>query len=409
MVEAFGQYDVAKKVRNTPVYQQAYELFSQLPDQTWLMELESIPQSIEPLAGSFIQPRKIYQANNQLFSQAIQQVNALLQRYQQWKNSTPVEQVNQLEQAGINAAVTGTDVSGSDMSDPIENSFADTVYPDSDLSVVANFCNTVASLFSAATGGITSFMNAYTAVRNTDLVEMTGVSAVSNYLREQGLTGLPMFSNWKDIQNWYNEFGQEEYSKLHEGDLSKKLLLSDLQQLFVNGVRGKLWTNPDDGDPLLNDRGEKFVNSIVESGIEAYDFGLRYQKALNKYNFLLQANLDPIARAENFKDQDSYQTAILEAQQFIAKEKRRLWEYNQEFLPKVINNAKTPYEKALLFRMLYGITSQDQAGLRTQGIQNVAAGVKGVTGMVSDTANAVSDVMEAGFDVATGGVSTVIR
>lgn len=83
----------------------------------WLHRLEAIPYSVDDAYQTGLD--KIHWSNkyedkqDANYQYCMEQISALMQEYQTWKNSLPVEQVNQLAQAGINSAVTGQNISGS--------------------------------------------------------------------------------------------------------------------------------------------------------------------------------------------------------------------------------------------------------------------------------------------------------
>lgn len=113
--------EIASKVKNSVAYQQAHAILSQESNPLWLQRLEAIPYSVDDAYQTRFD--KIHWSNkyedkqDANYQYCMEQISALMQEYQSWKNSLPAEQVNQLSQAGINSAVTGQSISGSEIPD----------------------------------------------------------------------------------------------------------------------------------------------------------------------------------------------------------------------------------------------------------------------------------------------------
>lgn len=436
MVEAFGQYDVAQRVIDTPIYQQAYELFSADPDKKWLMQLESIPQSIKPVSGKFLQPGKSYDANNKLYSQAIQQVNNLIQKYQEHQNSLPVNQVAQAEQAGFNMGVTGQGLEGSQMNST-DNSFETPEVP-SDFESGLNLMGVLVNGFSAVSGGITSFMNAFNSMRNTDIAAdlanntirntdfthdlalkqfnlskdqfdssvISGLSSIRADLESKGLTAIPQWKSYHEFADWFNDHGRSELAGLYSGDVAERKLKQYFKELYVGGIRDYL-TDTVNGSDTLNDNGSKLIDFAISKSIQQYKFNLAYQNELSKYNYFLQKNLDPVARAKNFMTQDDYDTAIMGFQASIAKHKQALVDANDSLIPSLIAEAESnPSSRALLVYLLTGLGSREQSMMASQGTQDNMIRSTANSNSLKSAGQAASQTMETAFDIITLGAGT---
>lgn len=121
-----GQDMVAEMVLSSRVYKDAHELFSSNSRYggPFLQQLELIPYSasvrlentwdsvVSGLGGTSGYENAIQDA----FNVCLDEIRALVQNYYNFINTLPAEQVQQFEEAGINSAVTGQGIEGSDMS-----------------------------------------------------------------------------------------------------------------------------------------------------------------------------------------------------------------------------------------------------------------------------------------------------
>lgn len=119
---------LAEMIINSPTYQQAYELFSGLNDESWLNELELIPHSFaDPSNTGWDElglSNNYEDAMRQSFQDAMMQIRQLVSNYYAHVQSLPSTQVQQLADAGINAAVTGQGIDGATRSTDIPNTSA---------------------------------------------------------------------------------------------------------------------------------------------------------------------------------------------------------------------------------------------------------------------------------------------
>lgn len=114
---------LARLIKDSQLYQQAYNIFSS--DKSYgvafLQQLEIIPYSTtsvdvnfwDSVSDAFGGTSKYENQITDIFNTAMDEIRALVQNYYTFKNSLPVEQVQQLAEAGINAAVTGQGVTPS--------------------------------------------------------------------------------------------------------------------------------------------------------------------------------------------------------------------------------------------------------------------------------------------------------
>lgn len=114
---------IARLIKDSQLYQQAYQIFSS--DKSYgvafLQQLEIIPYSTtsvdsnfwDSITDAFGGTSKYENQITDIFNTAMDEIRALVQNYYTFKNSLPIEQVQQLAEAGINASVTGQGVTPS--------------------------------------------------------------------------------------------------------------------------------------------------------------------------------------------------------------------------------------------------------------------------------------------------------
>lgn len=116
---------LSRMILGSAIYKDAYDIFS--ADKSYgppfLVQLEAIPYSFQvrdsnfwdKVSEAFGATSGIEKAIKDAFNNAMDEIRLLVQNYYTFKNSLPSEQVQQLQEAGINAAITGEGVSPSSM------------------------------------------------------------------------------------------------------------------------------------------------------------------------------------------------------------------------------------------------------------------------------------------------------
>lgn len=112
MVQGEVGSHVADQVRSSTAFIQAHEEFSKAGNELWLQRLESIVSAVKDPASVF--PYMVSDTNkrNAIYQDAIVKIQNLLQEYQEYIISRPVNQVSEYNLAGINSAITGQGVTG---------------------------------------------------------------------------------------------------------------------------------------------------------------------------------------------------------------------------------------------------------------------------------------------------------
>lgn len=124
--EHFSPTDMlVQMILSSKIYKQAYDILSS--DKSYgtpfLVDLEAVPYSVElrdsnfwdDVTQAFGGTPGIDSAINDAFNNAMDEIRIIVQNYYTFINSLPSEQVQQLQEAGINAAITGEGVSPSSM------------------------------------------------------------------------------------------------------------------------------------------------------------------------------------------------------------------------------------------------------------------------------------------------------
>lgn len=147
---------IKDRVKGSSIYRAVFSVFSAELDKYWLTQLTGIVDSIVGATETFWDDHGFSSAssdkNEAIYNEAINNIQALYNQYQSYKNSLPKTQVQQFADAGINAAITGNGVTGSTLGEnPFQTGSASLPSTNSGeyLSQVANFAL-------SATSGITS-------------------------------------------------------------------------------------------------------------------------------------------------------------------------------------------------------------------------------------------------------------
>lgn len=181
---------LADQVRNSQAYKTAYGIFSQLADKSWLNRLIAIPTSVQDASSTWFDEQGLSNKYNDKqsanYQYCIQQIQNLLAEYYAWKNSLPITQVDQAQDAGFNSAITGNGVDASSMDPSMLQSDPSVLQSTDPLSMLQQFVG----LMSSATGGITSIVESgvsmYKSIRDTRRADDKQLFDFYNYLNENG-------------------------------------------------------------------------------------------------------------------------------------------------------------------------------------------------------------------------------
>lgn len=176
---------IARKIINSPTYQNALKIFTAESDKQWLQRLELIPFSVTDANSTIFDEWNISNGYaDKTFASyqfAMEQITNLVSEYYQYKNTLPVNQVQQFADAGINSAITGQGIDGSSI-----NPQSASTNPSSISSTNAGDILSVASNFILdATTGLSSVVKNFRELR---MAESQQLFEFHKYLREQGMS-----------------------------------------------------------------------------------------------------------------------------------------------------------------------------------------------------------------------------
>lgn len=181
---------IADQVRNSQAYKTAYNIFSQLSDKSWLNRLVAIPTSVQDASSTWFDEQglsnkfKDKQAAN--YQYCIQQIQNLMAEFYAWKNSLPITQVDQAQDAGFNSAITGNGVDSSEMNPAMLQSDPSALQSTDPMSMLQQFVG----IMSSATGGLTSIVESgvsmYKSLRDVSRADDKQLFDFYNYLNENG-------------------------------------------------------------------------------------------------------------------------------------------------------------------------------------------------------------------------------
>lgn len=344
---------VASKVKASTAYKNAYALFVQDNDKSWLQRLVAIPNSVEDATETWTD--QIGLTTNYADKQAanyqycMQQIQQLVADYYAYKNSLPETQVQQMADAGINAAITGNGVNGSEMS--VGN--APSANPSSMQSAqpIDIIINAASFILDASTGlaSIASqFKQLGISSRSQQFNEESALIEFRKYARENGIE-IPAESNWQDILrgSWLDPSGEANASNAY-----LRKLLTHHQNGAVIGALASLY--PDIADWYFASDGSRIASTRISSvpmGIDATTSALldlyanqqKYELTIKKYDSLISS--------ENYsQEQDE---SISSGRRRAITEYQEKQEKIKSVLLDTLSKSNDPTDKLLLMKILW--------------------------------------------------------
>ena len=191
---------------NSDTYKQALELFSSLNDSSWLNKLLLIPDSFADAEKNILDnvglglSTQYHDKQQQSYQDAMLAIRKLVSDYYEHVNSLPITQVQQFADAGINSAITGNGVTGSELSSDIPTQAPVTVSP-SPVSSLFELGNFIVSATSGFADLAIKFKDLGLRSKRQEFDITKGkvdiVSDLNKYIRENGIVGDPI--TWNDI------------------------------------------------------------------------------------------------------------------------------------------------------------------------------------------------------------------
>lgn len=181
---------IADQVRNSQAYKTAYFIFSQLGDKSWLNRLVAIPTSVQDASSTWFDENglsnKFNDKQSANYQYCIQQIQNLMAEFYAWKNSLPITQVGQAQDAGFNSAITGNGVDSSSMDPAMLQSDPSSLQSTDPMTTLQQFVG----MLSSATGGLTSIVESgvsmYKSLREVSRADDRQLFDFYNYLNENG-------------------------------------------------------------------------------------------------------------------------------------------------------------------------------------------------------------------------------
>lgn len=344
---------IAEQVKNSPAYLSAYEVLSAEPNQSWLQRLEMIPYSVQDATSTFFDEFGFthnrddkQQANYQY---CMQQIAQLMNDYQSWKNSLPVTQVQQFADAGINAAITGNGVNGSNMSPGT----APTVNPSSmqsaqPIDIITNAASFILDASTGLASVASQFKQLGVSARSQNFNEEQALLEFRKYARENGMQ-IPAESTWNDILtgSWFDPNAEAT----HSNALLRKLLthhqngalMGALAQLYPSAAE---WYFSDDGSKLTH-TGISYapvgIDATSQALLDLYKNEKNYELSVKQFNSLIAD--------ENFQQEQS-ETITAGLRRAEAEYHEKQEKIKSELLD-TLSKSVDPADKLLLMKILW--------------------------------------------------------
>lgn len=218
---------IKDRVKSSSIYRAVFNVFSAELDKYWLIQLNGIVDSIVGATETFWDDLGFSNAssdkNEAIYNEAINNIQALYNQYQTYKNTLPKTQVQQFADAGINSAITGNGVNGSSLGEnPLQTGAASlqSTNPGEYIAQVANFA---LSASSGITSTLKSVADTVLAFRGQGLqreaqqltreqFEQTKVESFARFKAEMASKGVMLSSSsWDELNdkdpNWNQSSG----------------------------------------------------------------------------------------------------------------------------------------------------------------------------------------------------------
>ena len=289
----------ARAVVESLAFKQAYELFSKESDKTWLSRLLAIPNSVQDATNTWVDDLGLSNSYNDKqdanYQYCLEQINALLSEYHSWKNSLPVTQANQLAQIGVNSAITGQGLSGSEIPNVGVSSNPSSI---SSANPVEAF-NAIGTFLMSGVNGFVDIATKFANLRLTKqktlfdmaFTEKSFLRDINKYARDNGISfnkPLKSFSDFDDLVITDSEKTAIETRTFFESaldtDFYRPLLtamkyengsISDFLKGYVNGA--PYFGNTYGSSPSA-------VTEVVKNQYELFKFQKQLSLENNKHN-----------------------------------------------------------------------------------------------------------------------------
>lgn len=218
---------IKERVKASSIYRAVFHVFSAELDKYWLTQLNGIVDSIVGATETFWDVHGFSNAssdkNEAIYNEAINNIQALYNQYQSYKNSLPKTQVQQFADAGINAAITGNGVNGSTLGEnPLQTgaSSLPSTNPGEYIAQVANFALSASSGITTTLKSVADTVLAFRGQGfqsdvhqfNREQFEQTKVESFARFKAEMASKGVMLSSSsWDELDskdpNWNQSSG----------------------------------------------------------------------------------------------------------------------------------------------------------------------------------------------------------
>lgn len=231
-------------IRETDAYKNAYKLFSSIDDNKWLMRLEAIADSVpyyEPTSwlGEFFNSDKYMNKNKEAVSIGVQQINALVAEFQEFRNSLPETQAQQFSDANLNPLTQN--YSGSNINPQTTTTSAGVP----DVTPLSEIIGSLVSLATSASGGLMSFITTgvgvFKSFQDLKIQERNQILDIAS----KGFT-----PSSKDVLSSNRQFLQDRlfpssFARLNSRSFHKQALERDIEGSLTSDLYSQLFTADD--------------------------------------------------------------------------------------------------------------------------------------------------------------------
>lgn len=339
---------IREDVMNSDIYKQAYSLFSSSPDYSmFLQRLQGILDSITVAEDTFWDrigvSNKFDDSLRSAYDYAIEQIQLLVKEFHEWYNSLPATQVQQYQDAGINAAITGAGVSGSTLNgQTAQRNFVESTDPAQQLATLSDIAlSKIPGVVSTISGVWKSLQDVRLANRAQSFNEKSWLADTRKSLLEQGFTLND--DGWNSVDDFYS--WTQKISE--DPKLSKMFKESSIGQLFsdmsYNGIMSVVGSKPTTWtQDVFGVDFEEFYNDLGNFQLESWYDLLKYRTEKARYD-------SDYWEVRDGKKDGNLETIRREHETFVKNFEKTQSEHKLAFLNKWIERAKSSKDPVAKF------------------------------------------------------------
>lgn len=358
---------LADLVRNSQAYKTAYGIFSQLADKSWLNRLIAIPTSVQDASSTWFDDNglsnKFNDKQSANYQYCIQQIQNLMAEYYAWKNSLPITQVDQAQDAGFNSAITGNGVDSSAMDPSKLQSDPSALQSTDPMSMLQQFVG----LMTSASGGITSIVESgvsmYKSLRDVSRADDRQLFDFYNYLNENGFNIVTSKDGKSiDFDNLVTQYSQAPRKKAG--------YYRQLRDEYKSGTEMSYWSQIDEF--MVDDIMRDLVTVSYESAKSQYE--MNNKKAIYERDYYSKINPSNMAEYDEVSAKFNSEMSKLRFEQ-DNKFNTMFWDIVDKWKEKADNGSWI--HKDLLSKLLTGYSPYSST------VENISDGVGVASDIVS--------------------------